>query len=132
VCCRIGCRKEHLADGDVIESSANSPPANCRCRHTYAAGRQAGNHGDPLCGASDKSDPDKLTLTRSIAATPALGEQQYEGATILYLKPGALTASRVDEIAGRLKRPARTARCCSTARLAGGDPRTVCGWPTFL
>jgi len=50
-----------------------------------------------------KAEPDKLTLTRSIAATPALGEQQYEGATILYLKPGALTASRVDEIAAQLK-----------------------------
>jgi carboxyl-terminal processing protease len=50
-----------------------------------------------------KADPDKITLTRSIAAVPALAEQQYEGATILYLKPGALTASRVDEIAGRIK-----------------------------
>jgi len=50
-----------------------------------------------------KADPDKLTLTRSITEAPALAEEQYEGATILYLKPGALTASRVDEIAAKLK-----------------------------
>ena len=50
-----------------------------------------------------KADPDKLTLTRTITAPPALGEQQYDNASILYLKPGALTAARVDEIAAKLK-----------------------------
>jgi carboxyl-terminal processing protease len=50
-----------------------------------------------------KTDPDKLTLTRAINDVPALAKQQYEGATILYLKPGALTASRVEEIATVLK-----------------------------
>ena len=50
-----------------------------------------------------KPDPDKITLTRSILATPALGEQLYENATILYLKPGVLTAARVDDIAARIK-----------------------------
>jgi len=50
-----------------------------------------------------KADPDKLTLTRTVAAAPALAEQQYENSTILYLKPGELTAARVDEIAAKLK-----------------------------
>jgi carboxyl-terminal processing protease len=50
-----------------------------------------------------KADPDKLTLTRSNTALPPLSEQQYENSTILYLKPGLLTATRVDEIAARLK-----------------------------
>ena len=31
-----------------------------------------------------------------------MNEQQYDNSTILYLKPGALTASRVDEIAARI------------------------------
>jgi len=50
-----------------------------------------------------KSDPDTLTLTRWVTAEPPLAQQQYENATILYLKPGALTAARVDEIAAALK-----------------------------
>ena len=40
-----------------------------------------------------KPDPDKITLTRTVLGTPALGEQLYENATILYLKPGVLTAA---------------------------------------
>jgi carboxyl-terminal processing protease len=42
-------------------------------------------------------------LTRTVPSVPALGEQQYEDASILYLKPVVLTAARVDEIAARLK-----------------------------
>jgi carboxyl-terminal processing protease len=44
-----------------------------------------------------------LTLTRSVAAPPALGTQEYDNASILYLKPGALTAGRVDEIAAKIR-----------------------------
>jgi carboxyl-terminal processing protease len=50
-----------------------------------------------------KDEPEKLTLTRAITTPPVLGEQQYENSTILYLKPGLLTAARVDEIAAKLK-----------------------------
>jgi len=50
-----------------------------------------------------KPDPDHLTLTRSVAAPPALGTQEYDNASILYLKPGALTAGRVDEIAAKIR-----------------------------
>jgi carboxyl-terminal processing protease len=50
-----------------------------------------------------KDEPEKLTLTRAIITPPALGEQQYENSTILYLKPGLLTAARVDEVAAKLK-----------------------------
>jgi carboxyl-terminal processing protease len=54
-----------------------------------------------------KQDPDKVTLTRTNVATPVLGEQQYENSSILYLKPVVLTASRVDDIATRLKAMAK-------------------------
>jgi carboxyl-terminal processing protease len=55
-----------------------------------------------------KPDPDKVTLTRTITPSPALSEQQYENSSILYLKPGALTAARVDEIAAKLKAAGKT------------------------
>jgi carboxyl-terminal processing protease len=50
-----------------------------------------------------KPDPDKITLTRTVMTPPSLSEQQYENSSILYIKPGALTASRVDEIAAKIK-----------------------------
>jgi carboxyl-terminal processing protease len=91
--------KEHIADGDVIESIGDQST-----RELSLAVIRLLLEGKPGTNVTlsvvrpRKADPDKLTLTRSIAAVPALAEQQYEGATILYLKPGALTASRVDEI----------------------------------
>ena len=50
-----------------------------------------------------KPDPDKITLTRTMAAEPVMAQQDYENSTILYLKPGVLTAARVDEIAAKIK-----------------------------
>jgi carboxyl-terminal processing protease len=96
--------KEHIADGDVIESIGDQST-----RELSLAVIRLLLEGKPGTSVTlsmvrpRKTDPDKLTLTRSIAVVPAMAEQQYEGATILYLKPGALTASRVDEIAAQLK-----------------------------
>lgn len=50
-----------------------------------------------------KTDPEKLTLTRSAVAPAGLETRQLENSTILYLKAGDLTAARVDEIAARIK-----------------------------
>ncbi len=52
-----------------------------------------------------KAEPDKVTLTRVKQAEeiPALGEQEYENSSIMYLKPVVLTKSRVDEVVGKLK-----------------------------
>jgi carboxyl-terminal processing protease len=55
-----------------------------------------------------KPDPDKITLTRTVVSAPALSEQQYENSSILYLKPGSLTAARVDEIAAKIKAAGKT------------------------
>ena len=96
--------KDHISDGDVIESIGEQST-----RELSLAVIRLLLEGKPGTAVTlsvvrpRKPDPDKLTLTRSIADAPPLGEQQYEGATILYLKPGALTASRVDEIAAALK-----------------------------
>jgi len=50
-----------------------------------------------------KTDPEKLTLSRSVVAPAGLEVRQLENSTILYLKAGDLTAARVDEIASRIK-----------------------------
>ena len=125
--------KEHLADGDVIESIGDQST-----RELSLAVIRLMLEGKPGITVTlsvvrpRKPDPDKLTLTRTIADPPALNEQQYDNSTILYLKPGVLTAARVDEIAAKLKaagkdrkdapRPARLLRGRSRAR--------ACVWPT--
>jgi len=115
--------KEHLADGDVIESIGDHSTREM----SLAVIRMVleGKPGTPVTLSvvrPMKADPDKLTLTRSIPAVPPLAEQQYEGATILYLKPGALTASRVDEIAAKLNAEGRGRKVLLDLRdSSGGD-----------
>ena len=68
-----------------------------------------------------KPDPDKITLTRAMVAAPPLGEQFYENATILYLKPGVLTAARVDEIAAKIKAAGKGHKILLDLRDTSGD-----------
>jgi carboxyl-terminal processing protease len=116
--------KEHLSDGDVIESIGEQST-----RELSLAVIRLLLEGKP--GASvtlsvvrpRKPEPEKVTLIRSIASVPALAEQQYDGATILYLKPGALTASRVDEMAAAIK-SAKTRKVLLDLRdSSSGDPQ---------
>jgi carboxyl-terminal processing protease len=96
--------KEHLSDGDVIESIGDQST-----RELSLAVIRLLLEGKPGTAVAlsvvrpRKPDPDKVTLTRTISDTPALNEQQYNNSTILYLKPGVLSTSRVDEIAAKLK-----------------------------
>jgi carboxyl-terminal processing protease len=96
--------KEHISDGDVIESigEQSTRELSLPVIRLLLEGKP-GTTVTLSVVRPRKTDPDKLTLTRAIPDVPALARQQYEGATILYLKPGALTASRVDEIATVLK-----------------------------
>jgi carboxyl-terminal processing protease len=96
--------KQHLSDGDVIESIGEQST-----RELSLAVIRLMLDGKPGTTVTlsvvrpRKSDPDKLTFTRTITAPAAMSEQQYENASILYLKPGDLTSARVDEIAAKLK-----------------------------
>lgn len=116
--------KEHLDDGDVIESIGDHST-----RDMSLAVIRLMLEGKPGTTVAlsvvrpRKADPDKLTLTRSVADVPALGEQQYDGATILYLKPGALTTSRVDEIAAALKSNKGRKVLLDLRDSSGGDPQ---------
>ena len=96
--------KEHLTDGDVIESinDQSTREISLAVIHLMLEGKP-GTTVSLSVVRPRKSDPDKITLTRYIAASPTMAEQQYENSTILYLKPGELTAARVDEIAARIK-----------------------------
>lgn len=95
---------EHINDGDVIESIGDQST-----RELSLAVIRMLLDGKPGTSVSltlvrpRKPDPDKLTMIRAIEPAPALGEQQYENASVLYLKPGVITKDRVDEIAAKIK-----------------------------
>ena len=95
---------EHLADGDVIESIGDTST-----RELSLAVIRLMLEGKPGSTVTlsvvrpRKPDPEKITLTRTVIPTPGMTEQQYENASILYLKPGSLTEAKVDEIASKIK-----------------------------
>jgi carboxyl-terminal processing protease len=68
-----------------------------------------------------KSDPDKVALTRAIVPTPGLSDQQYENGSILYLKPGAISKLRVDEISSKIKANKSRKILLDLRDAAGGD-----------
>jgi carboxyl-terminal processing protease len=69
-----------------------------------------------------KADPDKLTLTRAIVPVPALNEQDYENASILYLKPAVIIKARVDELATKIKANKGRKILLDLRDVSGGDP----------
>jgi carboxyl-terminal processing protease len=118
---------EHLADGDVIESIGDQSTRELSLAviRLMLEGK-AGTTVSVSVVRPRKQDPDKLTLTRAITQPPSLNEQQYDSATILYLKPGILSAARVDEIAAKLKSAGKNhkvlldLRDCSDGNAADG------------
>ena len=117
--------REHLSDGDVIESIGEQST-----REMSLAVIKLMLEGKPGSTVAlsvvrpRKSDPDKVTLTRTIAAPPSLSEQQYDNSTILYLKPGALTAARVDEIGASIKAAGKGRKVLLDLRdSSAGDPQ---------
>jgi carboxyl-terminal processing protease len=114
--------KEHVSDGDVIESigGQSTRELSLAVIRLMLEGKPGSNITLSVVRPR-KADPDKLTLTRSITAPAALGEQAYENSTILYLKPGLLTQARVDEIAARLKSAGKSRKVLLDLRDSAGD-----------
>jgi carboxyl-terminal processing protease len=97
--------REQIQDGDIIESIAGQST-----REMSLAMIRLMLEGKPGTDVTfslvrpnrGKSEPDKITLTRTAVATPNMGEQEYENSSILYLKPIVLTKERVNDIESRL------------------------------
>jgi carboxyl-terminal processing protease len=96
--------KEHLSDGDAIESidGQSTRELSLPMLRVMLQGKP-GSSVVLTVIRPRKADPDKLTLTRVTPSVPALHEEQYDNSSILYLKPVVLTQARVDEIAAHLK-----------------------------
>ena len=115
--------KEHVQDGDVIESIGDQST-----RELSLAVIRLMLEGKPGTTVSlslvkpRKADPDKITLTRVIVPVPALTQQEYENASILYLKPAVITKARVDELAARIKANKNRKILLDLRDVSGGDP----------
>jgi carboxyl-terminal processing protease len=98
--------KEQIADGDILESieGQSTREMSVALVRLLLEGKPGTTVTFSLVRPR-KAEPDKVTLTRVKQADeiPALGEQDYENSTILYLKPVVLTKARVDEVVAKLK-----------------------------
>lgn len=113
---------EHIADGDVIESIGDQSTRELSLAVIrLMLDGKAGTSVTITLVRPRKSDPDKVTLTRAIVPTPALADQQYENGSILYLKPGAISKIRVDEIASKIKSNKSRKILLDLRDAAGGD-----------
>lgn len=96
--------KQQIGDGDIIESIGDQSTREMSLAmiRLLLEGKPGTNVMFSVVRPR-KAEPEKLTMTRSVQATPPMGEQQYENSSILYLKPGVLTKERVNEIDARLR-----------------------------
>jgi carboxyl-terminal processing protease len=103
--------KVHLSDGDVIESigGQSTRELSLAVIRLMLEGKPGSTIALSVVRPL-KADPEKLTLTRALPVTLPLSEQEYNNSTILYLKPGVLTA-----------RPARRLRRRRPAGIAAGQ-----------
>jgi len=113
---------EHVKDGDVIESiDAQSTRELSLAVIRLMLEGKPGSKVTLSVVRQSKPDPDKVTLTRAAVAAPSLATQQYENASILYLKPGVLTAARVDELAVKIKAAPKGTKILLDLRDTTGD-----------
>jgi carboxyl-terminal processing protease len=98
--------KQNIEDGDIIEAigGQSTREMSVALIRLLLEGKPGANVTISLVRPR-KPEPDKVTLTLVKAAdeVPALGQQEYENASILYLKPVVLSKARVDEVIGKLK-----------------------------
>lgn len=96
--------KEQIEDGDLIEAIGNQSTRELSLAMIrLLLEGPAGTDVTISVVRPRKPEPDKITMTRSNVPVPAVSEQLYENASILYIKPNALTKDRVNEIESKLK-----------------------------
>lgn len=95
--------KAGLKDGDVIESiGGKSTRVMSLAMARLMLEGQPGSQVSFSVIKPASAAPDVETMTRAVEEYPAMGTEQYENSSILYLKPYDLSKERVDQIIDRL------------------------------
>lgn len=96
--------KANISDGDIIESIGNRSTRQIPLALLQRLlDGKAGTTVTFSVVRPRSADPDQVTLTRVAAAYPMVEDQQYDGNSILYLKPATIDHDRVQEIESKLK-----------------------------
>ncbi len=96
--------KQGIEDGDVIEAIDGKSTNNmslAMIRMTLEGKTGTSVSLDVI--VPGKEDPQTKKLQRGPAAASTLATQQYDGSSILYLKPAVLTKERVNDLEAALK-----------------------------
>lgn len=113
---------EQLKDGDVVESidGQSTRELSLAVIRLMLEGKPGSKVVLSVVRAT-KPDPDKVTITRALVPAPTLATQNYEGGSILSIKPGTLTAARVDEIAAKIAAAPKETKILLDLRDVTGD-----------
>ena len=98
--------REQISDGDILEAidGQSTREMSLAMIRLMLEGKPGTDVTIALVRPSNgKSEPDKITFTRTNVVAPTMGQQEYENSTILYLKPIVLNKARVDDIENRLR-----------------------------
>ena len=96
--------KEQIQDGDLIEAIGDQSTRELSLAMIrLLLEGPTGTNVTISVVRPRKPEPDKVTMTRGNVPVPALSDSLYENASILYIKPNALTKERVNEIESKLK-----------------------------
>ena len=96
--------KANIKDGDVIEAinGKGTRVMSLAIIRLLMKG-QPGSQIKVSVIRPTSAEPDDVTLTRSVEDYPAMGTEQYENSSILYLKPYDLSKDRVNQVVDRLR-----------------------------
>lgn len=117
--------KEQIDDGDLLEAidGVSTHETSLAMIRLMLEGKPGSTVSISLVRPR-KAAPDNVTLTYAKVPAPPMGLQEYENNSILYLKPGVLTADRVQAIQNRLKAMAKNGNkkiCLDLRDVAEGD-----------
>ena len=96
--------KAGLVDGDILEAIEGKDTRDISLAMIRLM--LEGAPGSTLTVAvvrSNKAEPDKISMTRTLQAPPPVSEALYENAAILYLKPEVIDRDHVNEVETKLK-----------------------------
>jgi carboxyl-terminal processing protease len=96
--------KAGLIDGDILEaiSGTDTRDLSLAMINIMLEGRP-GSELTVSVVRPRKAVPDKLNMTRTVVAEPAVSETLYENSTILYLKPVIMDRDHVSAVEAKLK-----------------------------
>jgi carboxyl-terminal processing protease len=101
--------KAALTDGDILEAINGQDTRDLSLAVIeLMLNGQPGSNLTVSVVRPRKAVPDKLTMTRTLVAVPAVSETLYENSSILYLKPVVLDHEHVAAVEAKLKAADKT------------------------